>query len=121
TSPSGETGAPTSSVRVTFSKAIDPLSFNASDITSFTGPNGSIAVTSVSAVAGSDRQFDVFFDPQVARGTYQLVIGPNITDTFGNPMNQDSDGLSGEVADDQFTASFTITDQLFYHSTDVPK
>lgn len=121
TNPSGETGAPTSTVRVTFSKAIDPDSFTADDVTGFTGPDGAVTGIAVTAVAGSDRQFDITFDPQTARGAYQLVIGPGIEDTLGNAMNQDGDNVSGEPGEDAYTAGFVITDQLFYHAPNLPQ
>src|SRR5262245_30779510 len=39
-----------------------------------------------------------------------MVIGPNINDTAGNPMNQDGDGTNGEATEDQYTATTTLAD-----------
>jgi flagellin len=35
----------------------------------------------------SDTQFDVTFDPQTTLGAYNVVIGPGVTDFFGNPIS----------------------------------
>lgn len=117
----GSTVAPVSTLRVTFNESIDPATFTPADIVSFTGPNGAIAVTDVSAVAStSNRQFEISFAPQSDLGAYQLVFGPNLTDAAGNLMNQDRDAINGEDPADRYTASFTISEQLVFSSTDVP-
>ncbi|MBY0230424.1 MAG: S8 family serine peptidase [Gemmataceae bacterium] len=96
-----------SSVQVTFSKAIDPATFTAADITGFTGPNGSIAVTSVTAVAGSgNTRFNVNFAAQTTIGTYRFDLGPDIRDAAGNRMDQDQDGIGGEATGDSFRTTF---------------
>ena len=100
---------PVTSVRLTFSEAIDPATFTAGDIVSFTGPNGAISVTGIKAVAGSgDTQFDLTFASQTTPGTYKLVLGPDIRDKHGNQMDQDRDGVRGEATQDRFSGSFTI-------------
>ena len=44
-------------MRFTFDKAVDPASFTATDIASFTGPNGSISTTyTIAAVSGYGEQ-----------------------------------------------------------------
>jgi subtilisin family serine protease/subtilisin-like proprotein convertase family protein len=110
-----------SSLRVTFNEAINPLTFDPSDIASFIGPAGSITVDSVAPVPGSnDRSFDIFFAEQSTRGNYTMVIGPDIRDTSDNQMNQDNDGTNGENPQDQYTARFDISDRLIFPSDDVP-
>jgi hypothetical protein len=50
-------------------------------------------------VASADNQA---FDLTVAgfpKGGYNLTIGPNITDLFGNRMDQNGNGVNGEEAD----------------------
>jgi subtilisin family serine protease/subtilisin-like proprotein convertase family protein/DNA-binding cell septation regulator SpoVG len=119
--PSGGVGGIVSSLRVSFNESIDPASFDAGDIASFTGPQGPIAVTGVSVVPNSmNRKFTVAFAPQIAHGTYEMILGPNITDRAGNPMDQDGDGILGEPLDDRFTASFLIGDQYVFHADDAP-
>jgi hypothetical protein len=99
---------PISSLRVTFNRAINPATFTPSQVASFTGPAGPIAVTDVSPVAGSDdTQFEITFDPQGLTGIYTMILGPDIQDTDGNPMDQNEDGIAGG-ADDQYAARFAI-------------
>ena len=38
-----------------------------------------------------------------------MVIGPQILNTVGRAMDLDHDGVAGEIPDDQYTATFTIT------------
>ncbi|MGI8981907.1 MAG: S8 family serine peptidase, partial [Pirellulaceae bacterium] len=111
-SPVGTSITPVSSLRVTFSESINPITFALEDIGSFTGPgNVSIAATAVTPVAGSgDRQFDITFAEQSGEGVYTMIIGPEIQDIAATPnrMDQDRDGVQGEVPGDQYTANFTI-------------
>ncbi len=94
------------SVRVTFSEAINLNSFTTQDITNFLGAGGSIRVTGVVAVQGSgNKQFDITFATQTTPGSYSFDLGPNITDTAGNIMDQNADGIKG----DGYHGSFTVT------------
>src|SRR5262249_46817539 len=113
---------PVSSLRVTFSEGINPSTFTLADIASFTGPNGSLAVTRISPVSNSDdRQFDLIFAQQSTPGTYTLTLGPDIRDWSGNPMDQNGNGIGGEVPQDRFTARFVIQPTYtFTNSTAVP-
>jgi len=76
-----------------FPSAMDSGSFSdKDDIVSFWGPQGVLPAT------GSwvdSRTLEVSFDPQSADGIYQMVIGPNILNAAGHPMNQDGDGCGG--------------------------
>ncbi len=102
------TDGPASRVRVAFSEAIDPASFTTADVTGFVGPQGPLAVSGVQPVAGTNNtQFDVTFAPQSMPGTYRFVLGPDIRDPAGNPMDQNANGLAGEAAD-TYTVSFTV-------------
>ncbi|MGI6415159.1 MAG: S8 family serine peptidase [Thermoguttaceae bacterium] len=96
-------------VRLTFSEQVDTATFTVDDIVEFSGPAGAVPVTSVTETPGSNgRQFDLAFTPQSALGEYTLVIGPEICDRLGNPMDGDGDGLSGEPIEDRATAAFSI-------------
>src|SRR5262249_22255477 len=89
-------GQPITTAIVTFNRSMDPSTFTPNKVT-FTGPNGAITITGVTPVAGShNSQFAVSFAQQSALGVYTMVIGPDIHDTFGNPMAQ------------AYTAQFTI-------------
>jgi hypothetical protein len=112
--PSGNLFGPQSSVRVTFDRAIDVSTFTIASIDSFTRTVGSTTtdllstITGVTPVAGSDNhQFDITFATQNTLGVYTLVIGPNILDLAGNPMDQDHNGIPGEDTD-VYTATFAI-------------
>src|SRR5262249_34514926 len=95
-------------VRVTFNEPMDPTTFF-TDQVSFTGPNGPIPINDVVTVAGSNStQFDVLFDPVAATGTYDMVIGPNVQDFFGNAMDQNGNFITGEVPGDQYEAKFSL-------------
>ena len=105
----GASTGPVSSVRLTFSEAINPATFTTADIVSITGPNGTIAATGVQAVSGSgNKQFDVTFAQQSTPGVYRIVLGPDIRDTTGNQMDQDQDGINGESTQDRYTGNFAI-------------
>jgi subtilisin family serine protease len=88
------------SARVTFNEPIDPSTFTPDAITSFVGPNGPLTVKAVQAVAGSrDTSFDILFDPLTVAGDYQIVIGPQVRDFNGNPLDQDGDFIGGQDTD----------------------
>ncbi|MBL8866684.1 MAG: S8 family serine peptidase, partial [Planctomycetia bacterium] len=79
--------------RLTFSEAINPTTFTTGDIVSFTGPSGALTVTGVAPVAGTNgMQFDLTFATQTVGGVYTLVLGPDIRDLAGNPMDQNANG-----------------------------
>jgi hypothetical protein len=97
-------------IRVTFNESMDPLTFTADKIATFTGPAGPIMVTDVVAVPGTNNTaFDILFDAQSTPGSYTMVIGPDIRDPFGNPMDQNNNLIPGETPGDQFTYHLTIT------------
>jgi len=103
--PSGTLDVPVNSLDLTFSEAIDPATFTLADV-ALTGPDGQIAPTSITQV--SDTTFRLNFPWQSVSGTYQVVVGPNILDLEGHPMNQDDDFANGESAEDAYAGSFSI-------------
>jgi subtilisin family serine protease/subtilisin-like proprotein convertase family protein len=122
-SPSGSVNVAVSSIRLTFNEAVGVGTFTLADIVSFSGPSGDLlsSVSDVVPVLGSgDKQFDVLFASQSELGSYQMVLGPDLTDAVGNAMNQDRDDTNGEVPDDRYTASFSISEELEFCSTDTP-
>jgi hypothetical protein len=103
-------GAPTepaTNVRVTFNEPMDPNTFDPTQVTRFTDPNGNpITVNSVTPVSGSNNtQFDIAFDPQTTVGTYTMTVGPNIMDPYGNPMTA------------AFTGTFIYTDEAIVNGS----
>ncbi len=113
---------------VTFDESMDPMSFDTSDVRIHrlnVTPDGRLIRSPVN-VAGVDeytgagfggdkgdrnRRFQVSFD-NVSWGTYEVVIGPHVTDLFHNEMNQDEDQLNGELGkfgnDDRYVSTFEI-------------
>ncbi|MEO1616200.1 MAG: Ig-like domain-containing protein, partial [Planctomycetota bacterium] len=84
-------------VRVVFNERINPSSFTTADVVAFSGPLGDVSVTEIVAVDGtSGREFDIRFPSQAALGNYQLTLGPDIEDVFGNTMH--SSGGAAELA-----------------------
>jgi subtilisin family serine protease len=115
--PSGNLFPAVGSVRFRFDVPIDVSTFTPDQVDSFTGPNGDIPVADVQVVPGSDNmQFDLLFATQTAVGQYTLVIGPNILDEQGNPMDQDHDGIPGEPTD-EYTARFNLQGPMVTAST----
>jgi hypothetical protein len=112
--PSGNVLGAQSSVRFTFDRAINPATFTTGSVDSFTVTVGSTvtdisgAIMGVTPVSGTNNQFDVTFTPQTTLGLYQLTIGPNILDLNGHAMDQNHNGIPGEIPGDEYTASFTI-------------
>jgi hypothetical protein len=105
-------------VRVIFDEQMDPTTFDPSDIDSFTGPGGSIAVTAVTPVSGTNNtQFDISFAQQITLGHYTMVMGPDIRDTMGRQMDQNGNGIPGEIPDDEYTARFTLQGAKILSST----
>src|SRR5262249_18286557 len=84
-------------VRVVFSSPLNTSTFTADDITNFTGPNGPITVTSVTADPNRPTtEFFVNFAPQGVAGNYSFTVGPDITDSFGNALDQNRNTITGE-------------------------
>ncbi|MCS7016383.1 MAG: S8 family serine peptidase [Gemmatales bacterium] len=74
------------------------------------GPQGqALRVTSVRRLGngGMGSVFEVRFTTQTLPGNYTATIGPGICDLAGNPMDQNGDGLGGQVPQDRFVAQTT--------------
>jgi hypothetical protein len=68
-----------------FTHVVDPTSFTTAQVT-LTGPGGSIPVTSVMPVSGTNNQIDVTFPALTQAGNYTLVVSTAVHDPFGNPL-----------------------------------
>ena len=64
------------------------------------------------AAGTNDRVFTLSFPLQTVPGDYELVISPDILDRFDNVMDQDGDGVGGELVDDRFIGGFTLADTV---------
>ncbi len=97
------------SVSVFFDEPIDVDSFTVSDISSFTGPAGSINIESLEPVPGSDdMEFRTSFARQTTTGIYSLTIDPTLLDLGGNQLDQDGDGVGGEAVEDAYELTFEL-------------
>jgi hypothetical protein len=96
-------------VQVTFDEAMDPSSFTPAQV-HLTSPTGAaVPVNTIVPVAGSgNKQFNILFDPQGQIGVYSVAVGPNVRDTFGNPMDQNGNLIPGEDPADRYTTGFTV-------------
>ena len=104
---SGETEA--DSVIISFDQNMDTSSFDpVVDIQFFVGPEGDIwsSVSSFEWVSLTDLQIN--FEQQTAVGDYTIVVGPNILDLEGLPMDQNGDGTSGLSGVDWYSGTFTL-------------
>ena len=88
-----------------FDLEMDVSSFSAAqDVASFTGPGATDLRPQI--VQGSwltSRRLRISFNAQTAPGEYAMTLGPGLL-AAGLPMDQDEDGIAGEVPDDRFTA-----------------
>ena len=107
--PAGVVSTPISSIDILFDRPMDTSSFSIpADVASFTGPGGNLLsqINSFSWINATTLRLN--FTAQVQAGAYSLALGPQILSANGTPMDQDGDGLPGEVPDDRYTAVFTI-------------
>jgi hypothetical protein len=93
-------------VHLTFNEPVDLSSFLTTAVT-LTGPDGAHNAFGVIPTPGNFTQFDVLFLPLTAAGTYTLAVGPNITDVYGNLMDQDGNLVPGESTD-AYTTTFNL-------------
>ncbi|MDM4018763.1 Ig-like domain-containing protein [Roseiconus lacunae] len=93
------------SIEVTFDSPIDATTFRSNDVV-LMGPSGQIGTAHPVSLGG--KKFRITFPPQRANGTYEVTIGPNVTDLAGNSMDQNGNGTTGETGVDSFTHTFAI-------------
>lgn len=102
-----------STITLTFSKPIDPTSFDATDITLANPRGNAVLLTKLAAVEGSgNTQFKVTFEAQSLGGEYRLTVGPNVLDQSGNSMDQNLNSISGEPTDDSYTGTIELVPQM---------
>lgn len=88
-SPVGVQGADVTRLTARFNEPILAASFTIGDV-AIVPPTGAAApqISLVRLLPDSDREFEVVFSqPLATTGTYQVAVGPNITDLSGNVMN----------------------------------
>jgi large repetitive protein len=108
---------------VTFNEYIDPTSFTTADVT-VTDPSGNpVTIQDVQDITpivpnqpDLHNQWEIDFvnpftgvgTPQTGDGTYNVSIGPGVTDGSGTPMDQNLNGVNGEIPGDIFKTTFVI-------------
>jgi subtilisin family serine protease/fibronectin type 3 domain-containing protein len=107
--PTGVLFGGTDRLTVTFNEAIDGTSFDASDV-SLLGPAGPVGPLTVTPL--TDVTFEISFALLGDPGEYQLLVGPAIMDLAGNLLDQDQDGVGGELPADQYAVSFAVETRL---------
>ena len=106
--PAGMALGEPSSLTFSFSEPMDAGSFSpADDVASFTGPLGDLRGQITGFAWEDERTLRVDFNAQTATGDYAMVIGPQILDWSGNPMDQNGNTVNGELPDDRYTAAFS--------------
>ncbi|QDV46065.1 Thermophilic serine proteinase precursor [Stieleria neptunia] len=102
----GSVNGPVSRVELTFDEPIQDGSFTLDDVSSFVGPDGAIQATAVNRLTST--RYEITFPPQTTFGDYSLLIGPDVLDLEGRPMNQDQDAIDGEPLEDAYAVQFTV-------------
>jgi hypothetical protein len=104
-------------VTVSFNEVINALSFTAADVR----VNGGIAgVGVVQVTALNPKQFLIVINAGTALMP-SVSIGPNITDLFGNRMDQNKNGINGEAADYYYANYFNNIDTIGTKATTLTK
>src|SRR5579871_6583153 len=93
-------------IQLTFSEAIDPTTFTPLDIQSLTGPNGAITPTSIAQIDAI--HYEVRFATQNAPGNYSLTVNPQIADLVGNLLDENQNGVNGEIPGDQYNTTVVV-------------
>jgi subtilisin family serine protease/subtilisin-like proprotein convertase family protein len=84
---SGPAAGTMSTIQVTFNRAVSPATFTAADV-GLIGPAGHVAITGVTAVAGSGNvTFNITFATQSKAGTYTLYVGSSVKDLAGHTIS----------------------------------
>ncbi len=94
------------SIWLEFSHAMDTGGLDLEDITSFTGPDGSITPTSFEWIDSTTLRVD--FPAQSATGKYTLVLAPTVPDSNGRLLDQNFNDTPGEPDGDEYIAAFGI-------------
>jgi len=108
--PSGTVTDPQTSFMFQFRDPMNESSFTIEDdVASFTGPAGADLLSEIVDFSWPDAfTLEITLNEQSAAGRYEMVIGPQIRNEDGDPMNQDEDASTGEPTEDQYVAEFWI-------------
>jgi hypothetical protein len=103
------------SVHLTFSQPVALSSFTRAAVT-LIGPDGAHAIRKVVPANTQDSarqrdttvtQFDVLFGPLTVAGNYTVTVAANVSDIYGNLMDEDDNLVPGESSD-AYTATLVV-------------
>ena len=103
--PNGLVGTAVNQVTITFDKPINLGTFTPLAIT-LSGPGGVVVVNQPTLVSGTT--YAIGFANLTALGSYTLTVAPSVADLAGNKMDQNRNGINGEVGD-SFSGAFSIS------------
>jgi len=84
-------------IQINFNKSIEPSSFTAAQVTVTDTAQHIIPVSSVGRI--TDTEYKVNFEPPLLAGTYTLKVWPEILGINGLPLDQNRNGVGGELTD----------------------
>lgn len=85
-------------ISVTFNEPINPLTFTIADVSTSGGMFGG-TVMSIGPATNGSKTFLITVTKSTVSAWLNVNIGPNITDFFGNRMDQNQNGVNGESID----------------------
>ena len=108
-SPAGIVPEPANEVHVTFNEPINEGSFTIDDV--MVTADALLLYIPVTDIrpCGFDT-YRIAFDGPGLPVDYHVLVGPHVEDLAGNEMDQDADGINGEMSDDTYDASFVVVD-----------
>lgn len=115
-SPAGALLQPITNIEVRFGTAVDPSTFTAADVV-ITTPAGTIPAGQVTVTPASASVINVGFPVQSATGQYRIQLGPRIEDIFHQELDQNGNGIPGEVPNDVYSATFSISNSVSLSGT----
>ncbi|QEF99461.1 hypothetical protein Mal15_35260 [Stieleria maiorica] len=94
---------------ISFNEAIDVSSFTLADLKL---KHESVDVSErLVELSGSGQDFTVTFSP-AGFGRYELIVGPEVLDLGGNPLDQNGTNGAGQIPDDQYVAVVDFNDPV---------
>ena len=107
--PTGSVAGPVSSVTVNFSQVMDTTSFSvAQDLFSFTGTPGNLLQYVTGFQWVTNQQLRIDFSAQSVPGSYSMVLNPSILSAAGDELDNNNNGIPGEIPGDRYSANFSI-------------
>ena len=102
---------------VEFNESILTDSFTVEDLHVIDASGQPVIINKIVYI-GNNR-FEIYPETDLVSGTFQLNIASDISDIYGNLMNQDMDSTNGEAGDDHFSCRISIDQQgprILFHS-----